>query len=106
MILSLLLFLPLSVVAMSDFSPRINPRWEEVYLYSTDRVTILYDCDTNSVMYEYHLWRPWEMTHSPWCPCHGTDFEIDDEINAMDYEDEGFRYLVEPGLRVPGNPNC
>lgn len=84
--------------------PQVNPEWQEIYLYSTDNYSILYDCETNSVLYKFHMWLPWEMTHSPWCFCHGTDFEIDDATHAAEYEAEELKYLVEPGLRAPGNP--
>jgi hypothetical protein len=81
-----LFFLSSSLAAMSDFMiPRVNPRWEEIWIYSDDSNSILYDWECNAIIYKFHMWKPWEMTHSPWCHCHDSDMEIDDSINAEDY---------------------
>jgi len=87
-IFSILISFSIALIAFeeSKFSI-INPDWEQVWLYSDGSYSVLYDSETNSIFYRYHMWRPWEMTHSPWCFCHDTEFEIDDSVNAEDYDE-------------------
>jgi hypothetical protein len=88
-IFPILIFLSVALSAFTDSQfPRINPKWEDVWIYSDGFYSILYDSETNSIFYRYHLWKPWEMTHCPWCFCHDTELEIDDSTNVEDYEDE------------------
>lgn len=83
----ILVFVPCALGAFSDFKIRhINPRWDDMYIYADDTDYFLYDCETHSIIYRFHMWLPWEMTHSPWCYCHGTEYEISDRVNAEDFE--------------------
>lgn len=93
------LLLRCTLSASSDSElPKINPLWQEVFTYGYGDV--IYDSEDHVIVYQFHLWLPWLMTHHPQCYCVGTRLELSPDVSAVDFEENRFKVSLTKDGRI------